>query len=312
MKRCFDHERNFRPDSLETIVQADMIVEEYLADGLRLTLRQLYYQFVARGLSENSQRAYKRIGALVSDGRMAGLLDWDGIEDRTRNATTWPGWSDPGTFAYEMAGRYIGKVREGQGAHVELWVEKEALAGVLYDVAARWRVPLLSCKGYLSTSETYQSARRMIRALTHSGALECVVIYMGDHDPSGLDMPLDLFRRLEGFGVQGLEVRRVALTMSQIEETGAPPAPVKLTDSRAVGYVEQWGRNVWELDALEPRTLQRLAEGAIREETDEGLFDAAMKRERHDERVLRAIAGDFNTLALEYEGRAREEDNDDE
>ena len=73
----------FRASSLAIIDQANEIIDEYQADGYDLTLRQLYYQFVARNLIPNSQSEYNKLGTAINNGRLAGLIDWDAIKDRT-------------------------------------------------------------------------------------------------------------------------------------------------------------------------------------------------------------------------------------
>jgi hypothetical protein len=78
---------NFRSASLSVIELANSIIAEYQAQGYDLTLRQLYYQFVARGIIPNSDAEYKKLGSVINDGRLAGLIDWDSITDRTRLAS---------------------------------------------------------------------------------------------------------------------------------------------------------------------------------------------------------------------------------
>src|SRR2546428_272641 len=85
----------FSPKSRETIAQANVIIADYEAQGFTLTLRQAYYQFVSRGLIPNTDREYKRLGSIINDARMAGLIDWDSIEDRTRFLRSLSHWDDP-------------------------------------------------------------------------------------------------------------------------------------------------------------------------------------------------------------------------
>ena len=92
-----------------------------------MTLRQLYYQFVARDLIENSQRSYKRLGKVISNARMAGLIDWEAIVDRTRNLRTNPHWSSVSSVLNAAANSYRLNLWEAQQCAVEVWIEKEAL-----------------------------------------------------------------------------------------------------------------------------------------------------------------------------------------
>lgn len=239
------------------IQQASAIIEEYRADGLDLTLRQLYYQFVARGILANKQSNYKRLGTIMSDARMAGLIDWNTIVDRTRNVYGTRTWSDPGSFIHSMRYQFAIDWWEGQDNYVEVWVEKEALASVIGRAASQMRVDYFPCRGYVSQSAQWRAARRLVDA--HRSGRNPVIIHLGDHDPSGIDMTRDIYDRLATFcqhdaGFQP-EVRRIALTMDQVEAHTPPPNPAKLTDTRAADYVAKYGHESWELDALDPHTL---------------------------------------------------------
>jgi hypothetical protein len=272
---------NFRDSKLATIATARQICEEYERQGYELTLRQLYYQFVARGLIPNSQREYKNLGTAVNDGRMAGLIDWLHIVDRTRSLVRTVGWDSPADVIYSAARGYTENLWAGQEWHVEVWVEKEALAGVVQRPAQRYQVPWFCCRGYVSQSEMWGAARRIRREL-NGGHQRAAIIHLGDHDPSGLDMTRDIQDRLLGFGAS-VRVVRVALNLDQVEDQSPPPNPAKLTDSRAEGYISDWGDQVmdesgeaqsWELDALQPAYLDDLIDREIRARLDRPMFDA--------------------------------------
>ncbi len=264
--------------SLEVVAHAEAICEAYAAQGLDLTLRQLYYQFVSRGLLENSDRSYKRLGGIINTARMQGRLDWSYIKDRGRNVRgSFYGWNDPGQFIGSMAERYSEALWLGQDYRPEVWVEKEALISVIGRACGPRRVPHFACKGYVSQSEMYDAAKRMqyrVRA-----GLTPVVIHLGDHDPSGIDMTRDIQERLTLMSSYPIRVDRIALNMDQIEQYDPPPNPAKLTDSRGAGYVEQYGDSSWELDALEPTVLNDLIEGAVDALVDEDAWDEAVEAE---------------------------------
>ncbi len=112
-------DKDFKPATLETINRANAIIEEYRGQGYRLTLRQLYYQFVARGLMPNVQRNYKRLGAILSDARLAGLVDWDAIEDRTRNLEAYPTWRSPESMIEAVADQF----------RLDLWAAQPTRSG---------------------------------------------------------------------------------------------------------------------------------------------------------------------------------------
>lgn len=122
---------DFRKDTLQVIQQANDIIEEYQHQGYELTLRQLYYQFVARDLIPNSQKSYNRLGNIISDARLNGDIDWDAIKDRTRYLQGNSHDTDPASAIEYAADSYKINLRKGQPVYVEAWVEKEALADVV-------------------------------------------------------------------------------------------------------------------------------------------------------------------------------------
>ncbi|KKL29027.1 hypothetical protein LCGC14_2369240 [marine sediment metagenome] len=124
----------FRAGSLAIIAKANSIIEEYAAQGFTLTLRQIYYQFVARDLIANKQTEYKRLGSIINDGRLAGLIDWQSIEDRTRNLEHNPHWDGPEEILRSVHRSYGIDLWSTQPVRPEVWIEKEALVGVIEPV----------------------------------------------------------------------------------------------------------------------------------------------------------------------------------
>lgn len=260
-------EKRFNSKSEETIEKADSIIQEYIRDGYTLTLRQLYYQFVARGLIENSERSYKNLGNLVNDARIAGRLPWDGIEDRGREHTMPYVQDDIPSIFEGIEHHYAPNLWENQENYVEAWIEKEALGNVLERPCRRWDVPYMSCKGYLSASAAWRAGERFEEA--KDAGKTCYLLHLGDHDPSGIDMTRDNDSRLELFSNQsGVIVKRLALNMDQVRQYRPPPNPAKITDSRAEDYIRKFGNESWELDALEPSVIDNLVERAIRDLID--------------------------------------------
>lgn len=281
--------------ALETVGAAHAICTEYAAQGYDLTLRQLYYQFVARALIPNNQRSYKRLGDIVNRARLAGFLDWSFIVDRTRNLQSVSHWADPTEIIEACADSFRLDKWEDQPARVEVWVEKEALAGVVQKVADQWDCPWFSCRGYVSQSELWGASRRMERYF-RAGAEEVIVLHLGDHDPSGIDMTRDIQDRLELFGVGAVEVKRIALNMDQIEQYGPPPNPTKLTDSRSDGYIHRFGMESWELDALDPATLDKLISDNIQPWIDESLYQGRLDEEQRHRDLLEAASDRWDEL----------------
>jgi len=325
----------FKPDTLKMIGIAEAIIAEY--GGQKLTARQVYYQFVSRDLIPNTPRSYQNLTAMLTDARYAGMISWDAIEDRGREPSTPGEWdSIDDIVAAAMNGFRLPRWK-GQPNYVEVWVEKQALAGVLLPITRRHHVTLMVNKGYSSASAMYESAMRMISACGARLEVVCTaceafyddrdvdnakkcgacgakakplaravvdtdgggddvdrevhLLYLGDHDPSGEDMVRDIRDRLTEFGVPNLIVHKVALTMAQIKKFKPPPNPAKVTDSRAKAYIAEHGESSWELDALPPRELNRLVDGAIVTLLDTDLRDAVIAEEdKQLERLTKALA----------------------
>ena len=287
-------EKDFRGASLAIIENANEIIAEYHGDGLILTLRQLYYQFVARGLIPNRQSEYKRLGAIISDARLAGLIDWWAIEDRTRNLKGNTHWEDPGQIVRAAARGFRIDRWDNQRYRPEVWIEKEALAGVIEGVCREFDVDYFACKGYVSQSEMWTASERLGGYL---GADQVpVVIHLGDHDPSGLDMTRDIKERLELFLDAKFHLERIALNMDQIEEYKPPPNPAKVTDSRFNGYIKKYSSESWELDALEPRVLRDLIRHTVEGYRDEDKFDDLIRKEEKYLTILKRVEENWETL----------------
>ena len=279
--------KTFKPHVLAAIDHANTIIAEYTAQGYQLTLRQLYYQFVARGLLANIQRNYKNLGSWINDARLAGLVDWNSIEDRTRNLVQNNHWRDPAHLLEWAAKEYGFDTWRDQLERVEVWVEKEALAGVIERPASTWDVSWFCCRGYVSQSELWRAAQRL--ATYRDDGQRPTVIHLGDHDPSGMDMTRDIFDRLELF-VGGVNVERIALNMNQIEELKPPPNPAKMTDSRFAAYSVEYGFESWELDALEPSFLDELIGEAIGAHCDYKLLEKARAEQEQDRERIADLA----------------------
>ncbi len=273
----------FRPDSLERITVCNEIITDYQGQGLRLTLRQLYYQLVSRNVIPNVERSYKNLSTLVSDARLAGLMDWDAIEDRVRTPKKANDWENLASLAESALAAYRLPRWDGQRSYVELWVEKDALAGVLAPIASEFHITLMVNRGYSSQSAMYESAKRFMR----DSVVQRVLLYLGDHDPSGEDMVRDVEDRLVMFGVKHLHVEKVALTMRQVEEYDPPPNPAKVSDPRAALYIEKHGDSSWEVDALPPEVLTEIITKKLEALVDRETMDEIIAQEELDKDKLR-------------------------
>src|SRR5580765_5311404 len=169
----------FTMPKVTLIQQANSIIGEYTAQGYELTLRQLYYQFVSRGLIANTQAEYKNLGTLISDARLAGLIDWEAIVDRTRNVRTLSHWNNPGDIVGAAADQFHLDRWADQPYRPEVWIEKDALVGIFERVCTDLDVPLFSCRGYTSQSEMWVAAQRL---LGYQGCgQKPLILHFGDH-----------------------------------------------------------------------------------------------------------------------------------
>lgn len=326
-KICYQSKRF---DAATFIAKANQILEEYAAQGYDLTLRQLYYQFVARGFISNKDTEYKRLGSIVNDARLAGEIDWSRITDRTRNLKQNGHWDSPSSIVAARARQYQIDKWASQDNYVECWVEKDALVGVLEVACQPLDVPYFSCRGYTSQSEVWGASQRLLAKI--QDGKKVVIIHLGDHDPSGIDMTRDILDRLTMFlqyhrsveifrnnprpsnedkdawitrlvelsgqdsqYMSPVEVRRIALNMDQIEQYGPPPNPAKLTDSRSRGYIDRFGDESWELDALDPATITGLIQDAVFELRDLDRWEESVSQEDVEKQELKRVANAWGT-----------------
>lgn len=284
--------KRFSTETLVVIEQANAIIGEYEDAPYALTLRQLYYQFVARGLLPNEERQYKRLSKVLTDARCAGRLDWESMDDRTRALRQFETWSEPTEILEHAARGFRTDKWATQPIRVEAWVEKEALAGVFEAACEEFEVPLLSCRGYSSASVIWRAAQRHLADEEAGQATR--ILYFGDHDPSGIDMSRDIQSRLAGFDSTA-EVLRVALNLDQVRRYEPPPNPAKLSDSRSEHYVMNYGPDSWELDALDPATLTEMLQREIREVLDPVAWEVALRSEQAQRERLALHAARFES-----------------
>jgi hypothetical protein len=280
------HGKKIRQSGLDLIEKVNCIIADYQEQQYSLTLRQVYYRLVSRALIENTENSYKRIGELISDGRLEGLIDWDAIEDRNRFLRILPHWENPQSIIQSAALQYRRDLWEGQPRYVECWVEKDALIGIVKSAADKLDTPCFSCRGYTSHTAIKDAAQR-IKAASSDGR-ECIIIHLGDHDPSGLDMTRDIRDRLAMFEAS-VTINCIALNMEQVNKFTPPPNPAKITDTRAAGYIKKYGATSWELDALEPIELDRLITKAIESNLDRKLYDAAYERQESEREAIKKL-----------------------
>ncbi|MHC4776961.1 MAG: hypothetical protein ACYTFG_00140 [Planctomycetota bacterium] len=298
MPRIEYEQKRFRQATLDVISTATKIMREYAEQGFDLTLRQLYYQFVARDLLANSDKEYKRLGSYISQGRLAGLVDWDSIVDRTRELRGLPHWSSPASIVRVCARTFNYDKWKPQAVRPEVWIEKDALVGVLEGVCNELDIDYFSCRGYTSQSAMWRAAQRLLGY--EKKGQRTVIFHLGDHDPSGIDMTRDIRTRLATFGSK-VRVERIALNMDQIEEHEPPPNPAKLTDTRAADYIAEYGDESWELDALDPNTITTLIRNEVVGVRDHRKWEIEVAREKEARGEIQEIADNWHDVLTAWE-----------
>ena len=290
MKQRFRDKLHLNKKNEEQLQIINDIIEEYAEDGYTLTLRQLYYQLVSRDIIPNQQKEYAKLSTLLVKGRMAGVVDWDAIEDRIRVPYMEYWVSGIEGAIRDTINQYKLDRQEGQDVYIELWVEKDALSGVLKRITEEFHIRLMVNRGYSSCTAIHDAFERLKRY--EDEGKKTYILYLGDHDPSGLDMIRDIQERLQEFGVFP-EVRHIGLTMEQINEFNPPENPAKITDPRAKWYISQHGNKSWEVDALNPKTLHKLVRENVEELIDMDLFNEQIEKEDSDKEKLEELMEGF-------------------
>lgn len=246
-----------RPATLALVDAARDVIDEAEDQGYKLTLRAVYYGLVSVNAIANNERSYKRLSEVLNRARWAGLLDMTAIDDLQRVVVERPAWDDAADFAAAVVPQYRTDWWADGSTRVEVWAEKAAVASIVGPEAHRFGVPFMACRGYASLTALAEAGDRW----DFGGPDRTVILYVGDLDPSGADMDRDIGERLEELAVTSVEVRRLALTRTQVDDHSLPPNPTKLTDSRAANWTH--GRDSWELDALPAPVLAGLVRDAL-------------------------------------------------
>jgi hypothetical protein len=239
----------------------------------------------ARGLLENTFKEYKRLGVIVRDARNGGLIDWNAVEDRTREVNTHPSWDSPAEIVGGAAAQYREDLWAAQRYRPEVWIEKNALIGVIEDICTELRVPYFATIGNNSQTFQYQAGKRFKRYFGQG--LIPLILHLADHDPNGIDMTRDNIERLALYARQEVEVRRIALNLDQVREHNPPPSFVKDGDTRTSGYRERFGTDeCWELDALSPTLIADLIRTEIEQLIDRPKWRSAQAKEERRRGLL--------------------------
>lgn len=254
-----------------------------------LTLRQVYYQLVARQIIPNNAKEYFKLSKILATARIMGLIEWEAIEDRARgiqNAPTYDSGREYADLVLNALNHYNRNKVQSQEKRIELWVEKDALSRICFRVASNYGIPVVTAKGFSSVSFVHDLAVRV-----KNSSVPTVVLYFGDLDPSGyamlptmtqtlhteMDVPEDMF--------QGV---RCALTLDQVRKFKLPhnPDALKQADPRAKAYVAQFGEMAVELDALTPAALEYIIKVSIEEVLDLSTYADELELEGRERLIL--------------------------
>ena len=325
MKENFEVKLRLNNDNKRKLVIINEIIEDYSAQGYTLTLRQLYYQLVTKNIIPNNTKEYGKLSNLLKKGRMAGIVDWDAIEDRQRIPKIPYSADDIPDALDDLLRQYRLDRMKNQDVIVEVWSEKDALSGILYEITSKYHVRLVINRGYSSITAIYDAYKRFKEAIIDEKKV--YVLYFGDHDPSGLDMIRDIKERLMnllmigllrekaedmknmtnddeefkemidshmGWVQEHLSVIHVGLTYDQVLEFNPPPNPAKEDDPRSKGYKAQYGTSSWEVDALPPNILNELLTEAIEAEIALSKYEEILAQEEEDKYKLEKVKNKFN------------------
>lgn len=251
-------------------------------DGV-LTLRSLHYQLVGLGMTNDIQH-YKRVVVAMIDARWNDLIRFDQFSDLDRQMVGETAHKETiledeiqnGKWQVEAWMTNYHKNRwENQPIYPEVLIEKKALQGVFGPICERFDVSLGACKGYPSLTFLHDMYKRYMFL-----DKQIVLLYFGDYDPSGEDIPRSIVENLNRFGVD-VDLRRIALMEDQVLMWNLPPAPAKLTDSRTANWE---GLGQVELDAVKPEMLQQMCTDAIQSLFDEDLYHDLLAIEQEEQR----------------------------
>lgn len=284
MYQAFGTQKRLTSKRKKLIKNIDNIINSYTEAGMQITVRQVYYQCVSKNLIPNNANQYNKIVDLVADGRLHGLIDWDAIEDRTRYKRANAHWDSPEEIIESAIESYKIDTRKTQPVYLECWIEKDSLVSILEATCRSLDVPCFSCRGNPSITAIHEASSRF--AEQEQQDKKCIILYAGDHDPSGLNIPQVIQERFNDFCVD-VELRRIGITLEQIRELNLPPFPAKTTDGNYKKYVMTTGlKDSWELDALPPEKLSALFRDNIMALTDLELWKQEREQEKADKTRL--------------------------
>ena len=249
-----------------------------------ITVRGVCYKLFVEGLIPSMHKnETNKVSDLLTRGRKLGIIPWDSIVDESRQMEHVASWDNLEQFAGVIERSYRKDFWTEQDYCVQVWSEKSTIGGVIRPVTDALGVSFMAVHGYGSTTVVHNLAE----ASTEDDR-QWVVLYVGDHDPSGMHMSeVDLPERTEEDGGD-VEIIRVALLSPDVR--GLPSFPAKVADSRHTWYQERYGNQAWEIDAMDPNALRNRVEAAIREYINEEAWDRMKLVEAAEQRTVAKVA----------------------
>ncbi len=268
---------------MERIRQA---IYEVVEQDKPMTVRQVFYRLVSAGVIAKTEPEYKRtVVRLLTDMRRKRELPFNWIADNTRWMRKPVTYSSAEQALRQTAEFYRRSLWDSQDAYVEIWCEKDALAGVIFDVTSVWDVPLMVTRGYPSLTFLYGAAETIAAQWKPA-----YIYYLGDYDPSGLDIARTVERGLREFAPDAdIHFDRVAVTPEQIEALHLPTRPTKKTDSRSRNF---YGESV-ELDAISPAQLRTMVNDYIARHINAVTLNVVEIAEASEREVLMQMVSDW-------------------
>lgn len=274
-----------------------------------LTVRQIFYRLVSDPYNyiDNTINAYTNLDSHLVKMREEGAIPYNRIVDRTRKATGGDDEDSGNENTYihgqieglrDIGLSYSKPMWETQKNYIEVWIEKDALIGSINGVTAEYNLTAFACRGYGSFSSMMDAINRF------SGYpdKEKIILYFGDHDPTGLNITEVIQRKLIQYGGD-VEVRKIALSYEQVQEFNLTPLPTKKKDTRTNAYLYQYGDQCWELDALPPDEIPRLLEEEVKKYID---FDAWEERKEEIQSSQDYIDGEMEKVMDKFEEKEEE------
>lgn len=250
-----------------------------------MTVRQVFYRLVSQGVIGKTESEYKAtVCRLLGEMRLQHEIPFGWIADNTRWMRKPRTDSSMAAALRRTAEAYRRSLWDNQSVYVEVWLEKDALAGVLYEETAPWDVPLMVTRGYPSLSYLHEAAESLPEEKP------AYLYYLGDYDPSGMDISRVVEERMEEFApLAEIHFERIAVTPEQIHMWHLPTRPTKASDSRSKGFADA----SVEVDAIPPGQLRELVQQSITQHVDQHALDQLRMVEREERTALRLIVADL-------------------